>query len=753
MDGNGSERPEELDRSGTVIAARYHLIGEIGRGGMGVVYRATHLLTQRSVAVKLLDTGPARDRERMTRFLQEARAAVRLQHPNVVDVLDMGRLDDGGVYLALELLAGETLSARLKREGKLEPGVALELLIPIMSAVAAAHRLGLIHRDLKPDNIFLSLDSAGVLVPKLLDFGIVKDLGNPTEAATITGQILGTPHYMAPEQAGGGGLVGPASDVWSMGVVLYRCLAGLAPFDGPSLLSILMSIGAGHFVPLGQRAPGTPAVLLAAVERALRVDPALRYPDMGAFLQAIRDPAQTLNLVGQRPRTPLVEVAPLTEAIFPPARQGSGRRIAWLGGGLLLGAAALVAIRQGAPGEVRVVASPIIVGSVAPAPRATATTASVAAEPTPQAIPELDPGGRLAAFSARSRAVAARERFELASSGRRPCGETLASERWTQAKVDLTGADLFLQHSSYPEATASYDRAGHALTELIAACDKEQSAAAGGLAAGPPVGPIPADRSARSVAAEHYARAEEHTRRGRPALAIAELTRAIEAAPDFVAALNARGLAHQARGELDKAGEDFDRAIALDAGRAAIYHNRGTVRQALNEPDGALDDYTRAIALEPRSPRSYLNRGTVYSAGGSFGAAAADFSRAIELAPGLEGAHFRRGLARRKLGDLPGAIADYTRAIELSPKDPEPYYQRGCVRAELEDHARAIGDLDEAISRRYSHGPAHLRRALSQLKLGKRAEAARDFRRFLELEPESGHRAVIERHLRDLSRR
>src|SRR5687768_8868144 len=184
-------------RVGTIIADRYRLDGVLGKGGMSVVYRATHTLTQREVALKLLEVTEAADKDNFARFLREAQSAVKLQHPNVVEVLDMGKLEDGSLYLALELLRGKTFADLLKIKRRLSPKEALDLLLPIMDAVAAAHRMGLVHRDLKPANIFLS-EHGDRITPKLLDFGIVKQLDNAM-STTKVGQIIGTPFFMSPE--------------------------------------------------------------------------------------------------------------------------------------------------------------------------------------------------------------------------------------------------------------------------------------------------------------------------------------------------------------------------------------------------------------------------------------------------------------------------------------------------------------------------------------------------------------------------
>ena len=204
--------PTIRERIGTDIAGRYRTERLIGRGGMGVVYGGRHLWTERPVAIKVLKSQYSEDPYFARRFLQEARTAAGIRHPHVVDVLDMGQDEDGTVYIVLELLAGESLADRLKRTSRLSPDSVVGTLLPVMEAVAKAHARGVVHRDLKPDNIFLAEDEvvSPDVIPKVLDFGIAKVLEGST-LSTHTGAIIGTPAYMAPEQFLGG-LVDAKSD-------------------------------------------------------------------------------------------------------------------------------------------------------------------------------------------------------------------------------------------------------------------------------------------------------------------------------------------------------------------------------------------------------------------------------------------------------------------------------------------------------------------------------------------------------------
>jgi serine/threonine protein kinase len=284
------------ERISTLIAGKYRLDRILGTGGFGTVYAGVHEWTGRPIAAKIMDAAIASTEEFVLRFLREAQVAAKLSHPNVVDVLDMGRDDDGTVYLILEHLTGEDLAKVLKRNKRLSLDQALSHLLPIMDALAEAHAAGVVHRDLKPANIFIAVDKRGRQIPKLLDFGIAKDLTvelNMTKA----GQIWGTPHFMSPEQASGLIKVGPESDVWAMGVVLFRTLSGDMPFKADSTPRVLMKITSEPAPKLSSVAPDLPASLCAVIDRALTRNTVERYPDMGAFFAALVGAAKALDIV------------------------------------------------------------------------------------------------------------------------------------------------------------------------------------------------------------------------------------------------------------------------------------------------------------------------------------------------------------------------------------------------------------------------------------------------------------------------
>ena len=274
-------------RGGTLVGrtldGRYRVEKVLGEGGMGVVYLVTHVALGKRMALKVLHGEGARDETTVARFVQEAQASSAIGHPNIVDVIDFGRLADGSAYFVMELLEGESLTARIKR-GAIPLEQTIAIAEQIASALAAAHARGIVHRDLKPDNVQLVRRGAEEAV-KVLDFGIAK-VGGASSKLTKTGMIFGTPHYMSPEQAAGQS-VDARTDVYALGVIVFEMATGTVPFDGDTFMGILSK---HMFEP-----PPRPTKVLASTHplepvilRALAKKPEGRYASMDALLADLR---------------------------------------------------------------------------------------------------------------------------------------------------------------------------------------------------------------------------------------------------------------------------------------------------------------------------------------------------------------------------------------------------------------------------------------------------------------------------------
>jgi serine/threonine-protein kinase len=265
---------------------RYQIVRLIGAGGMGVVYEALHTELNKRVAVKILPASVAKLPEWRARFLREGTTAASIHHPHVAEVFDVGERD-GLLFLVMELLEGETLSALLEREARLPVKRAVDLLLPVCAALSVAHEQGVVHRDLKPDNIYLATSRHGGLQPKLLDFGISKTAAVEPRI-TNADALLGTPNYMSPEQASSRD-VDARADQYALGVVLYECTTGRRPFDGTQLYPLLHSIVKGDAPRPREVCPELPPEFEAIIVRCMALDPAARFPDVDALGRALLD--------------------------------------------------------------------------------------------------------------------------------------------------------------------------------------------------------------------------------------------------------------------------------------------------------------------------------------------------------------------------------------------------------------------------------------------------------------------------------
>jgi serine/threonine protein kinase len=282
--------PPQGLRPGVVIAETYEITRLLGQGGMGAVWEAKHLrLPGKRVVVKVLLFGAAQDERALARFRREAEIGSRLGHPNIVQVLDFNTLPDGAPYIVLELLQGESLASRLQR-GPLPLEQVKAIVTQVGSALAAAHREGIVHRDLKPDNVFLCpTDLGGEVrdVVKVLDFGISKIRGANT-VLTQDAALLGTPQYMAPEQATGrNDEIDARTDVFAFGAMTFEMLAGTPPFTGETLTAVIHAIVYAPNPSLATIAKDTPPAIVAAVERAMEKNRDARFPDVNSFVKAV----------------------------------------------------------------------------------------------------------------------------------------------------------------------------------------------------------------------------------------------------------------------------------------------------------------------------------------------------------------------------------------------------------------------------------------------------------------------------------
>jgi hypothetical protein len=385
-----TERTGAVD--GRRLGGRYRMEALLAAGGMGEVWTARDLLLDRAVAVKVLGGALAGDGRAAERLRREARAAARLDHPNIARVLDLGE-HDGRPYLVMELLEGESLATRIDRAGPLSPSEAARIVAAVADALEAAHQAGIVHRDVKPGNVFLT--TAGEV--KVLDFGIASAAG---DTALTTGDLLGTAAYLAPERVLGHRATS-AADIYALGVVLYELLAGHRPFAGDSEVELAMAHVNADPPPLGEIAPAAPPSLVAACHHALAKDPASRPASAAEFARVVRTPGPAPGTTRPLP----VAGAPLRTTGPPPRPPAAGRRgpgsrrrgllVALLLAGALL--AALPTLAGGLPLLVRDrIQDPFAVldpGGVIPETEAPGSgSVGTGAVPDPGAEPTDEPG-------------------------------------------------------------------------------------------------------------------------------------------------------------------------------------------------------------------------------------------------------------------------------------------------------------------------------------------------------------------------
>lgn len=346
---------------------RYALVRELGRGGMGVVWRAYDTALRRHVALKTLLDRPSA--EELRRFAVEVKATARLQHPNIVGVLDVGEYD-GRAWYVMELIDGESFEALLRR-GAPSPIRVAEIVRDVARGLAHAHERGIVHRDVKPDNILI--DREGRV--RLADLGLARD-GAASQQLTKTGQMLGTPSYMAPEQAGGEGPVGPACDVYALGGVLYRALAGRPPFSAPSVFALLKQVLFDPAVPVRQLDPSAPPELDLLALHCLSKAPAQRPPSAQAVVGSLEEFLKARRRAdapaSPRPRRPRA----LRRSAWAPAAAAVGAFLA-------LGVVAMLTTRGEAPAPTAGPAPEVGTPAQMDLPAVTPTPEDPGAAPTP----------------------------------------------------------------------------------------------------------------------------------------------------------------------------------------------------------------------------------------------------------------------------------------------------------------------------------------------------------------------------------
>ncbi|WP_412062287.1 protein kinase domain-containing protein [Rubrivirga sp. IMCC45206] len=756
---------------------RYRVLGELGRGGMGVVYRAQDPRLGREVALKVLSDAFGRDAEAKARLLDEARAAATLDHPNVCTVYEVAETDDGQPFIALACYDGETLAERLAR-GPLAIAEAVRLVRGVAAGVAAAHAQGIVHRDLKPANVFVTDDGT----PKVLDFGVAQVAG---DAGASEGTSGGTLAYAAPEQAAGA--ADARSDVWALGLVLYEMLTGENPFLAPYAAAVRYNVHHEDPPPPSARVDVPPA-LDAVVLRALAKDPADRYPDAGAFALAIEAAVVPDRTVARlRPRYAVLAVALAALLV-----------------------AAMWSVRPGGPFAREAVHLAVLAfepESDAPDDRAFAeglaeTLASGVVEAVPTeaglwVVPAnvirdlgVETARQADAVLGANRVLTGRLAREggrlvltlaLTSTGDRP--RTLASRTLTvapggtvraaalQAVVEMLGLggvatvdrggvawgtddpeaqrfflagvgylerdlevadlnravglfedaigedpDFAAAHARLAEAAvASYNR-----TRDTTWIGRAQTSAARALALAPDA-PHP-----------HIALAHLRNATGDYPAAIAEARLALDLDPASAAALRALGEAQEGAGDPAAAEQTLLHALRLRPGLWTGHADLGYLYFRLGRLEDAAAQFEAIIALAPGNFQGYYGRAAFFQATGDEDAARRNYQAANAIRPNY-GAYSNLGLLLYDAGDQRGAARMYRRALAMDSTDHVIWITFADLLDELGDQAgarqayrRTRRRADAALAVNPADAYTRSIRASAALALGDRAAAIAD---------------------------
>jgi len=596
--------------SGPQKLGRYELLEQVGKGGMGVVYRAIDPAIGRTVAIKTMvinDGSDAGASELRTRLLRESQAGGQLSHPNIVAVYDVS--EQGNVaYIVMEFIVGRSLDKALARDSSdatlRAPSRVMRIVQECASALDYAHSRGVIHRDIKPGNIMLQADGS----VKIADFGIAK--AAQFTALTQTAAVLGSPDYMAPEQWKGEAVTGQA-DQYALAVVAFALLTGRRPFESATMASTAAKTlyeEPPNATSLNRDLPPEVDVIF---RRALSKLPDARYQTCSQFAAALRT---------------ALEPAPVTSPLPISTQRPSSsapRKLTWLVAAAVL--AVLAAAITGLWLYQRNSARQVEIAYW------TTIKESKTADPF-TAYLQRYPDGQ---FAGQARAM-------VASLGTQPPHDPVPVQVPPETRTPARTA-----RKKEPDQSTSLQ-------------SKPDSA---GTTTGSTQS-TPVSKTQPPPAADPYAQAEALLKSGAYADAVPYFSQSIAASPDYRSYFGRAG-AYQHLEKLDQAIDDYTQAIRLNPGGAMAYHERAVCLARLNQDDRAFPDYNRAIELSPGYALSWNGRGVIYLHRKDYENAKADFTRAIQLDPTLYQAYKNRSAAKKALGDTAGALADMTQANSL----------------------------------------------------------------------------------------
>jgi serine/threonine protein kinase/tetratricopeptide (TPR) repeat protein len=704
----------ERGRGKGLVRGPYLLLEGLGGGGMGRVFKARHRRMKRVVALKFIHRHLLTRPDAVQRFYREVEAVARLSHPNIAMAFDAGEVD-GTHYLVTEYVDGVDLRTLLQRDGPLPVSRACEAARQAALGLQHASLRGLVHRDIKPANLLISREG----VVKIVDLGLarlaVADLEGPEDAKlTRTGELMGTPDYLAPEQILDFHRADIRADIYSLGCTLYQLLTGQPPFAGHSLAMKLLVQRRGDPPDVTTRRSDLPPGLAAVIHTMMARRPEHRYQtpaEVAAALEpfartvaagrpAVRqapppEPARTRDESDSRALLEKYqtwvpgggfsrpEVNPEAERLAPRAplvhRPGVSRdvgglpkRLALVAGTIALALVGLWiwVLREGrgtgqATSIVKV-REPRKPGISRPASDSHVETAHIA-PPRAESEPIATKGRVVPSDPGSARAYLDRARARLAA--RDFAGAVAAASDAIRLEPRLAEAYI-LRAWAYNDLN-QVDRAIADATEALR-LDPASSQA-------------------------YTQRALAHNNAGKPDRALADSTEALRLDPKSVLAYTQRARVYLHRGDPDRAIADYSEAVRLDPRLAWIVEHRARAYIMKGEQERVIEDCTEAVRLDPNLAFAYFERGDAYARLGEFTRALADADEAIRLEPQLAGAHRLRGDVCMKVGNLDRAIAGYTEAIRLDPRSVASYRSRAAAYGRQGELDRAESDRREVV--------------------------------------------------------
>ncbi len=694
----------------------YRIVEQIGMGGMATVFKAYDASTDRYVALKTLPEQYSKDPQFVERFRREAKAIAKLEHLHILPLFAYGE-DDGVAYLAMRYLPAGTLSNHIKQKGQMPLDEAARILNQVAAALDHAHANGVLHRDIKPSNVLIDKDANAYLT----DFGIARMVEGTLD---LTGDaILGTPQYMSPEQCQGRKDLTPASDQYSLGVVLYEMVTGRVPFQAETPLAvIIMQINGSELPRPGTLRPDLPEAAEAVIFKALSRNPDDRYPSCEAmsraFAQAVGQSSAAASATRSAAPAPVTSRAPASSTVTRQAEDGptvvqnplpvaprKGVSPTLIGAGVVglivvIAAIAFLA-RPTAPTSTEVTALPTTdQTALAVVPSATflPLTATPSLAPTDTSIPAT---ATTHIEQAGSPLIVATDAGKTQPSPT-PIPPT-ATTQPSNTPVPPTATTQPSNTPIPPTATTQPSNTPVPPTNTSVpptATTKPSNTPVPPTATTKPSNtPIPPTVviSAQASGALPTEIAMLLTN-GDSSTAIEQLTQAIEKAPEDGSLYLLRGQAYMQMGDADNALTDFSYAVTFAPNLPDTYIQRAVLYRSQDNDYAALDDWTAVLKLLPDRADLYASRGETYRDLQDYENALVDYGKAIELDPQNPKWYAERATTYEWSSDLASAIPDLDKAIELDPKSGAYYAQRGSDYRWSEQYELAMADFRQAVT-------------------------------------------------------